>query len=66
MTAGAAIVPIRDAHAVETAALTLPHDDPFDRLLVTVARLEGMLLLTADSVLIQLSRDNPALPIRGA
>ena len=37
--AGVDILPITDAHAIAASALPAGHSDPFDRLLVAVARL---------------------------
>jgi PIN domain nuclease of toxin-antitoxin system len=51
--AGVDILPITDAHAIATAALPAGHSDPFDRLLVAVARLERARLLTADASLLR-------------
>ena len=42
---------IKHAHLHEVATLPLHHRDPFDRLLVTQARVEGMKILTADPAL---------------
>ncbi len=39
------------AHAAEVGTLPLHHRDPFDRMLVAQARLEGMTLATADATL---------------
>jgi PIN domain nuclease of toxin-antitoxin system len=39
---------ITSVHAMEAAALPPLHGDPFDRVLIAQARLEGLLLLTAD------------------
>ena len=39
---------ITHRHAIEVGQLPKHHDDPFDRMLVAQARLEGMLLLTSD------------------
>lgn len=39
---------VEHVHALEVAALPLHHRDPFDRLLVAQARVEGLPLLTAD------------------
>lgn len=36
-------------HAIEAGRLPLHHSDPFDRLLVAQARLEGLTLVTSDS-----------------
>jgi PIN domain nuclease of toxin-antitoxin system len=41
-------LPITHAHALAAGELPLYHADPFDRLLIAQARLEGMALLTAD------------------
>lgn len=37
------------AHALEAGSLPLHHRDPFDRMLVAQARLEGLTLVTADA-----------------
>jgi len=39
---------ISHRHALSVAELPLLHHDPFDRMLIAQARLEGMVLLTAD------------------
>ena len=44
-------VAITDSHALAAAALPPHHRDPFDRVLVAQARLEGLTLVTADVVL---------------
>jgi len=44
-------LPIIGAHAAAVANLPLIHRDPFDRLLVAQAMVEGITLLTADPVL---------------
>ncbi len=41
-------LPITSEHAVATDTLPSLHKDPFDRLLVAQAQVEGILLLTAD------------------
>lgn len=46
-------LPIEASHAQAVRQLPPLHRDPFDRLLIAQAQVEGMLLLTADS---QLSR----------
>ena len=43
-------LPIRSGHAAAIADLPLLHRDPFDRMLVTQATLEGATLITADPV----------------
>ncbi|QAA76333.1 MAG: hypothetical protein BIP78_0567 [Candidatus Bipolaricaulis sibiricus] len=41
-------LPVALAHALRVAALPLHHRDPFDRLLVAQAELEGLVVLTGD------------------
>lgn len=41
-------LPVTGAHAAAVAGLPALHRDPFDRLLVAQARVEGVVLLTAD------------------
>lgn len=41
-------LPVAGDHAVAVAALPVLHRDPFDRLLVAQAQVEGITLLTAD------------------
>lgn len=41
-------LPILAEHALATASLPLLHHDPFDRLLVAQATVEGIVLLTSD------------------
>lgn len=43
------VLPIRPLHALRAAALPPHHRDPFDRMLVAQAILEGCPLMTADS-----------------
>lgn len=43
-------LPIGSEHAVTVDALPLIHKDPFDRMMVAQAMVEGMTLLTADSI----------------
>jgi len=43
-------LPIRAEHALHAAALPLRHRDPFDRMLVAQAAVEGMTLVTADEL----------------
>jgi PIN domain nuclease of toxin-antitoxin system len=45
---GIASMPIYDTHAAAVADLPLHHQDPFDRLLVAQARIEGMSILSKD------------------
>jgi PIN domain nuclease of toxin-antitoxin system len=44
----ATLLPVLDSHAIETSALPRIHDDPFDRLLIAQARLEGLMAVSAD------------------
>ncbi len=41
-------LPVEHSHALAVATLPVLHRDPFDRLLVAQAKLEGMTILTAD------------------
>lgn len=41
-------IPIHPEHCVRVAGLPFLHRDPFDRLLIAQAQVEGMVLLTAD------------------
>lgn len=45
---GVTPLPVEHSHALRVAALPSHHRDPFDRLLVAQAELEGATLLTAD------------------
>jgi PIN domain nuclease of toxin-antitoxin system len=49
LAAGASILPVLDVHAIETAELPPVHEDPFDRLLIAQARVEGLMAVSADS-----------------
>ncbi|MCC7535609.1 MAG: type II toxin-antitoxin system VapC family toxin [Deltaproteobacteria bacterium] len=42
---------VRGVHATAVLGLPLVHGDPYDRLLVAQARVEGLTLVTADEVL---------------
>lgn len=46
--AGFLILPFREEHFLEVAALPFHHRDPFDRMLIAQAKNEGMDQLTAD------------------
>ncbi len=61
---GAAILPVEDEHAVESCHLPTNHSDPFDRLLLATAVVEGLHLLTADDTLLELASADGSLPIR--
>ena len=41
-------LPVTHRHALEVASLPKHHNDPFDRLLVSQCRLEGMILISPD------------------
>jgi PIN domain nuclease of toxin-antitoxin system len=41
-------MPITHLHAIESAALPMHHRDPFDRVLIAQARIEGVPLMTSD------------------
>ena len=41
-------LPVSQAHVLQVAALPAHHSDPFDRLLIAQALVEGMTILTAD------------------
>ncbi len=45
---GAQALPVEHSHALAVASLPALHRDPFDRLLIAQAQLEGMTILTAD------------------
>ena len=49
--AGFELLPIVAAHAELAAALPFHHRDPFDRMLIAQAQLEGLTLVTADDLL---------------
>ena len=46
-------LPIASEHAVATATLPSIHRDPFDRMLVAQAQMEGITLLTSDHIVAQ-------------
>ena len=46
-------LPVSSEHAVAVESLPQLHKDPFDRMLIAQAGVEGLLLLTADSQLIR-------------
>jgi PIN domain nuclease of toxin-antitoxin system len=49
--AGFSMLPITGEHAAKVAELPMLHKDPFDRMLVTQASVEPMVLLTTDETL---------------
>ena len=46
-------LPVSSEHAVTVESLPLIHKDPFDRILVAQATVEGITLLTSDSLVAQ-------------
>ena len=46
---GAAVLTVSVDHALRMASLPLHHQDPFDRLLVAQAQLEGLTIVSADA-----------------
>ena len=52
-TNGIDILPVALAHVLALQSLPTPHKDPFDRLLVAQANVEGAVLLSADSIFAQ-------------
>jgi PIN domain nuclease of toxin-antitoxin system len=46
-------LPIVADHAIEAGELPRIHEDPFDRMLIAQARIEGMSLLTADRTIMK-------------
>ena len=64
--AGAAILSLTDQHVLTKVDLPPAHSDPFDRMLLCVAKSEHMILLTADEALVASGALDPRLPLRGA
>ena len=48
IAAGADLLPVVDSHVIETAQLPMLHQDPFDRLLIAQARVEGLMAVSSD------------------
>ena len=44
-------LPVTHTHALRVAVLPRHHDDPFDRMLVAQAQIEGLTVITADPAL---------------
>jgi PIN domain nuclease of toxin-antitoxin system len=65
-SAGATVLSVTDEHVLTRVKAAESHRDPFDRLLLSVAEAENLVLLTADTALIALGRQEPRLPIRQA
>ena len=49
LSAGASILPVFDGHVIETAELPPVHQDPFDRLLISQARMAGLMAVSSDA-----------------
>ena len=54
---GTVALPISVTHALQVAKLPMHHRDPFDRILISQAKLEGMTLVSADSAIRQYDVD---------
>jgi PIN domain nuclease of toxin-antitoxin system len=65
-SAGATILSVTDEHVLTRVQAAESHRDPFDRLLLSVAEAENLVLLTTDTALIAPGRQEPRLPIRHA
>ncbi len=65
-SAGTTVLSITGEHVLTRVRGAESHRDPFDRLLLSVAEAENLVLLTADAALIALGRQEPGLPIRRA
>ena len=65
-SAGATILSVTDEHVLTTVKAAELHRDPFDRLLLSVAEAENLVLLTADAALVALMHEGSRLPIRQA
>jgi PIN domain nuclease of toxin-antitoxin system len=65
-SAGATVLSVTDEHVLTRVKAAESHRDPFDRLLLSVAEAENLVLLTADTALIALGRQEARLPIRNA
>jgi PIN domain nuclease of toxin-antitoxin system len=49
LAAGALLLPVLHGHVIQTAQLPLVHHDPFDRLLIAQAQVEGLMVLSSDA-----------------
>ena len=65
-SAGATVLSVTDEQVLTRVKAAESRRDPFDRLLLSVAAAENLVLLTADNALIALWRQEPGLPIRHA
>ena len=50
-TMGVRVLPIAAEHALEAASLPGHHGDPFDRMLVAQARVDGLTIVTVDETI---------------
>jgi PIN domain nuclease of toxin-antitoxin system len=50
---GVTPLPVEHAHALRVSALPLHHRDPFDRLLIAQAQIEGVPVMTVDPVFLR-------------
>jgi PIN domain nuclease of toxin-antitoxin system len=50
VTSGVIPLQVEHGHALRVAALPNHHRDPFDRLLIAQAQMEGLIVLTADPI----------------
>lgn len=46
---GASLLEIRDQHAIESGLLPTIHEDPFDRMIIAQARVEGLIAVSSDT-----------------
>ena len=65
-SAGAVVLSLTDEHILTRLELPHVHSDPFDRLLLSVATSEHLVLLTADEALLALGGMSPRLPLERA
>jgi len=65
-SAGATVLSVTDEHVLTRVKAAESQRDPFDRLLLSVAEAEDLVLLTANTALSALGRQEPRLPIRNA
>ena len=48
LAAGSALLPVFDAHVIDTSQLTLVHHDSFYHLLIAQVRVQGLMALSSD------------------
>jgi PIN domain nuclease of toxin-antitoxin system len=49
LSVGAMLLEIKDTHVIETGRLASIHEDPFDRLIIAQARIEGLVAVSSDA-----------------